>query len=118
MGTFEARVGVSDGNGGATEWVNAVVDTGATYTVLPHSVLRKQVGVSPVEDMVFTLADGTEKKLPVGQARLRINNRERTDVVVFGEEGQYLLGATSLQVFGFIADTTNHKLIPAPKLLI
>ena len=118
MGTFETRVGVSDGNGGDMEWVDATVDTGATYTVLPDSLLREQLGLSPEEDMVFTFADGAEKTLPVGQARLRVNDRERMNVVVFGEEGQYLLGATSLQVFGFIADTTNHKLIPAPKLLI
>ena len=36
--------------------------------------------------------------------------------VVFGEEGQYLLGATALQVLGLIPDTTRHKLIPAPSL--
>ena len=38
--------------------------------------------------------------------------------MVFGEEGQYLAGATTLQVLGLIPDTTNHKLGPAPKLPI
>ena len=116
MGTFEARIGVSDGNGGRTEWVDALVDTGATYTVLPESVLRDRVGVLPKERMQFTFADGREASLPVGDALLHIDGREIPNRVVFGEEGQCLLGATTLQVFGLIADTTYHTLAPAPKL--
>ena len=116
MGTFCARVGVSDGNGGATHWVEAAVDTGATYTVLPESLLQELVGVYPDGQMEFTYADGREALLPVGEARLTVEGRERPNVVVFGEEDQYLLGATTLQVFGLIADTSGHKLIPAPKL--
>ena len=41
---------------------------------------------------------------------------EATNRVVFGEEGQYLLGATTLQVFGLIPDTSRHELVPASKL--
>lgn len=116
MGTFQARIGVSDGNGGRTEWVDALVDTGATYTVLPESVLRDRIGVLPKELMRFTFADGREVLLPVGDAVLHIDGREIPNRVVFGEEGQYLLGATTLQVFGLIADTTYHRLVPAPTL--
>ena len=118
MGTFSAHIGVSNGNGGAVRWVDVLVDSGATYTVLPDSLLREQIGVQPQEHMNFTFADGREGLLPVGEARLSVLNREATNRVVFGEEDQYLLGATTLQVFGLIPDTTNHELIPAPKLLI
>ena len=118
MGFFYARVGVSDGNGGATEWVNALVDTGATYSVLPTSLLRDRVGVSPETHMVFTLANGDQQRLPVGEARFQYGDRGGTSKVVFGEEGQYLFGATTLQMLGLIADTTEHRLIPAPRLLI
>ena len=118
MGTFAAHIGVSDGNGGATQWVDALVDTGATFTVLPDSVLRERIGVQPEQCMEFTLADGRKTQFPVGEARLSIKGREATNRVVFGEEDQYLIGATTLQVLGLIPDTTNHKLIPAPKLPI
>ena len=118
MGVFAAHVGVSDGNGGPTRWVDALVDTGATYTVLPDSVLREQVGVTPREHLEFTLADGRPMVLPVGEARLTVGGREATNRVVFGEAGQYMIGATTLQVLGLIADTTNHKLVPAPTLPI
>ena len=116
MGAFKARLGVSDGNGGETQWVEALVDTGATYTVLPDVMLRDHVGVWPKEQQRFTFADGREMLLPVGDAMLHIDGREIPNRVVFGEKGQYLLGATTLQVFGLIADTTNHELTPAPKL--
>ncbi len=118
MGTFSVHIGVSDGNGGSIRWVDVLADSGATYTVLPDSLLRELIGVQPQEHLNFTLADGRQKLLPVGEARLSVEDREATNRVVFGEEGQYLLGATTLQVFGLIPDTTNHKLIPAPKLLI
>ena len=116
MGTFTARIGVSNGNGGAAQWVEALVDTGATFTVLPDSVLRERVGVSPKGHMRFTFADGREALLPVGEAVLHIDGEEATNRVVFGEEDQYLLGATTLEVFGLIADTSRHELVPASKL--
>ena len=118
MGTFTARIGVSNGNGGAAQWVEALVDTGATFTVLPDSVLRERVGVSPKGHMRFTFADGREALLPVGEAVLHIDGEEATNRVVFGEEDQYLLGATTLQVLGLIPDTRRHRLIHTPKLLI
>ena len=116
MGTFTVRVGVSNGNGGATQWVEALVDTGATFTVLPDSMLRERVGVSPKRQMLFTFADGSETLLPVGEAVLHIDGEQATNRVVFGKEGQYLLGATTLQVFGLIPDTSRHQLVAASKL--
>ena len=118
MGTFNARVGVSDGNGGTTEWVDALVDTGATYSVLPASMLRERIGVQPKESLEFTFATGEQRSLPVGSAHFCIGDREGTSKVVFGEEGQFLLGATTLQELALIADTSRHRLVRAPKLLI
>ena len=118
MGIFYARVGVSNRNGGATEWVDALVDTGATYTVLPASLLRDHIGVRPETHLVFTFANGEQERLPVGQASFRYGDTEATSRVVFGKDGQYLLGATTLQMLGLIADTSDHQLIPAPKFLI
>lgn len=118
MGTFTARLGVSNGNGGATQWVEALIDTGATFTVLPASMLRQHVGVQPTGHLDFTFATGERKTLPVGEAHLSVGDREATTRVVFGEDDQYLLGATTLQVLGLIPDTNRHRLIHAPTLLI
>ena len=118
MGTFKAHIGVSDGNGGSTQWVDALVDTGATYSVLPDSMLRERVGVQPTTHLTFTFATGEERELPVGEARFCVNDREGTSKVVFGPEGQFLLGATALQELALIADTSRHRLVHAPTLLI
>ena len=118
MGTFNARIGVNNGNGGKQPWVDVAVDTGATYTALPDPMLREQLGIAPMDAMEFTLADGRVERLPVGLAWLTVGGQQLPHRVVFGHEGQYLLGATTLQVCGLIPDTTNHRLIPAPKLMI
>ncbi len=119
MGTFKARIGVSNGNGGKALQVDALVDTGATYTVLPASMLRDdEVGIRPQTSLTFTFANGERADLPVGEARVSVADREAVTKVVFGQEGQYLLGATSLQMLGLIPDTSSHRLIHAPELLI
>ena len=117
MGTFKARVGVTDGNGGGTQWIDALVDTGATYSVLPASMLH-DLGVRPKMSLVFTFGTGERRQLPVGDAYFSIGDREGASKVVFGEEGQYLLGATTLQELALIADTGSHRLLHAPTLLI
>ena len=118
MGQIEQRVGVSNGNGGREQTVLALVDTGATHTVLPDSLLREQLGIEPKREEVFTFGDGRTAKLFMGEALIRVAGREATSPVVFGAEGQFLLGATTLQVLNLIPDTTHHTLIPAPRLLI
>jgi predicted aspartyl protease len=118
MGTFKAHVGVNDGNGGDTQWVDALVDTGATYSVLPASMLRQRVGIEPTTRLTFTFATGDQEELPVGEARFCIGDREGVSKVVFGAEGQFLLGATALQELALIADTSRHRLVHAPSLLI
>ena len=116
MGEFSVSVGVSDGNGGPVQYVSAKVDTGATWAVLPDSLLRERLRIKPRGSPVtFTLADNSKVTLPVGDARFYVEDFESYSPVVFGPEGKYLLGATTLQTLGLIPDTTNERLIPAPE---
>ena len=55
MGGFDVRMGVGHKNGGGSVEVSAMVDTGATDTVLPPSILRK-VGVEVEARRRFILA--------------------------------------------------------------
>lgn len=117
MGLFEVPVRVAD----PVQWVfhKAVmlVDTGATYSVLPSSFLA-ELGITPDSEDEFTLADNEPKMYRSGEARFSVGERERTSPVIFGDEGTWLLGATSLQSLGLVPDTTNHQLIESPKLLV
>ena len=115
MGLFTYRVGFSDGNGGEVRSVEAVVDTGSTFSALPASLL-KELGIVPHRHETFTLANDTTEELPVGDACVHVGEKRAFSPVIFGAEGQYLLGATSLQALALIADTSNHTLIPSPDL--
>lgn len=117
MGLFEVPVRVA--NPGERVFHKAVmlVDTGATYSVLPSSFLTR-LGITPDSEDDFTLADNEPKRYRIGEARFSVGERERTSPAIFGDEGTWLLGATSLQALGLVPDTTNHQLIESLKLLV
>ena len=115
MGIFNTDVQVGGGKNGSFETVTAVVDTGAIYSMFPTRLLRS-LGVEPFDEREFTLADGSKRKLELGEVRLRIGSDERTSIAIFGPDDRALLGAVSLEEFGLIADTTHRQLIPAPEL--
>lgn len=127
VGTFETRIAVGRDQAGPFMEVTALVDTGATYSMLPSSLLR-DLGVEPSIEREFTLANGIKQRMGLGEVRFRIEPAEVgngngvvdevTSRVVFGPEDRFLLGAVTLQTFGLIADTTHHKLIPAPELTL
>ncbi len=112
MGVFEVSVVVRSKNGGGRVEVVAMVDTGATDTVLPPSILA-EAGVEVEEQRHFILADGSRVELGVGEARLSLNGREWTCPVVFGmDEERALLGATTLEIFNLLVDPALGELVP------
>ena len=114
MGTFTVPVQIANLNDGPSIEVAALVDTGATYTTLPASVLTR-LGVQPIERRFFRLADDRQIEYPVGQARLRLEGRELVVLVVFAhEDTEPLLGATTLEIFGLGVDPLEQQLIPLP----
>ncbi len=118
MGLFKVDIEVGNPTAPVFSAVEAVVvDTGAVYSMMPKSFLEG-LGISATEEQRFTLADGNLHSYGLGEARFRIEGRERTTPVIFGEDGVYLLGAVSLEAFGLIADTTHQRLIPSPELYL
>ena len=57
MGTFFTPVEIAGTDGERFETVDALVDTGSTYTTLPASTLTA-LGVSPFDRHEFRLANG------------------------------------------------------------
>ena len=117
MGTFHTKIAVGSERGGTFEEVTALVDTGASLTMLPASFLRN-LGIESHTDAEFTLADGRRERLPIGDVWIRIGPEEWPGPVIFGPDDRFLLGAVTMQIFRLIADTTHHKLIPAPELTL
>ena len=117
MGTFSVTVGMGASRGGEFSQVEALVDKGATYTVLPRDVLDN-LGIQAIETVSFELADDRIVEYEVGEARVRLDGRERTTLVVFGPEGTGpLLGATTLRLFNLAVDPAQERLVPVPALL-
>ena len=117
MGTFTVPVEVGDSNGQAFVDIQALVDTGSTYTSIPASILSG-LGVEVIERHPFEFADESIVEYGIGQATIRLDGRDRTVVVVFMPEGTSpLLGATTLEMFGLGVDPVEMRLAPVPMLL-
>ena len=117
MGTFRVQVEIADPTGGWFDRVEALVDTGATYTWIPRDLLDR-LAVQPEEERRFILANGREVSYPIGWIRVRIDGRSQPTIAVFGDPGSDpLLGAFTLEGFGLAADPVNRRLVPVPALL-
>jgi len=94
------------------EEVHFLVDSGATYTVLPERVW-KSIGLKPVREHGFTLADGTVIRRGVSECFISLPQGEAHTPVVLGEAGDYaLLGVVTLEILGLVFNpfkrTTSH----------
>jgi clan AA aspartic protease len=117
MGTFTVSLQVGDLTGRRFTQVEALVDTGASDTMLPADVLAR-LGLEPVEQLPYQLADDRIVNYGVGEARVRLDGRERTIPVVFGPVGVMpLLGSTALEIFHLGVDPVQQRLIPVRGLL-
>jgi predicted aspartyl protease len=111
MGTFSAVFEVGDPAGQRWEPVEALVDTGASYSWVPEDVLRR-LGVEPHFTLEFETADGRVIERGAAETFARLNGTRRTTVVVFGDEGsRALLGAYTMEGFGVAPDPVNQRLV-------
>ena len=118
MGTFRVTVEVGDPQGRRSESMEALVDIGASDTVIPRPVLEL-LGVPAQGRWLFKLADDRVEEYEVGQTALRIDGASRIVTVVFGEaDATVLLGASSLEAFHLAADPVSKRLVPVPGLLM
>jgi predicted aspartyl protease len=118
MGTFKVQMEIADPSGDRWELLEALVDTGATYTMAPAPLLRK-LGVQPYTRDVFTLADGRRAEYDIGHGWIRIGDRMVITLVVFGEaETKPLLGAYALEGLRLAPDSVGRRLVPVPGLLM
>ena len=56
--------------------IEPIVDTSAIYSMLSASLLEQTLGLSPMEEMTLTLADGEQRTYGLGEARFRFEGRE------------------------------------------
>ena len=118
MGTFQVEVEIGDPQGEQWERMNALVDTGASYMVVPRSTLAR-LGINAEERDRFRLADGRVVEQDLGEAWLRIDGRRVRTIVVFGDEGTSpLVGAYALEGLRLAPDPVGKRLVRVEGLLM
>lgn len=87
-----------------------LVDSGATYTVVPKEQLAK-IGIKPNREEQFSLADGTVVKRKVGDAYFEYQGSQAAAPILFGERGdEPLLGVFTLKALGLTLDPLKRQL--------
>ena len=94
--------------------IEALVDTGASYSMMPESTLR-QIGITPTDSLSIAYADGRTDTRPIGWAEASVNGHSGGILVIFGPDGMTpLFGAHSLQSLRLMVDSPNERLVPLP----
>jgi clan AA aspartic protease len=103
---------------GREEAVRFLVDSGATYSLLPLRVWQA-IGLTPRRRMTFLLADGTGVERDVSECYILLPQGEGHTPVILGEEGdEALLGVVTLEILGLVFNPFNRTLQPIRALLI
>lgn len=99
------------------EKLSFLVDSGAIYSVVPATVLKK-LGILSDEEREFTLADGRKVTRKMSGAKFEYNSRHGHAPVIFGEkDDSTLLGATTLEAMGVALDPLKRQIMPLPMIL-
>ena len=111
MGDFTVPITISPMERRTSRVVEALVDTGSTYSVMPSSLLDT-MGIEKEGEEEILDAFNQVHRLPVGVVRIAHSDKVRPCLVLFGPEDQYLLGAIALESLGYMVDPIAGELIP------
>ena len=111
MGTFRASFEIGDPQGRTWEAVEALVDTGSTYTWIPRQLLEK-LEVRAQFRREFETADGRVIQRDMAITMVRWDGEAMPTLVVFGgDRDAALLGAYTLEGFALAPDPVNRRLV-------
>jgi aspartyl protease family protein len=100
------------GSAGQRVTIDALVDTGATFTLVPADLLR-ELGISPQRRARLRLADGRSHEQEVGHLLVELDGLEGPTYVVFGANGAPpAIGAMTIEGFLLGVDPVGQRLVP------
>jgi len=112
MGTFTVHLGIGTPDGQRFRDVEALVDTGSTFTCVPAGLLR-ELGHQPLGSERFELGDGRVVERELAEVPVQIEGEVRTTICIFGDErSTALLGAVTLEQFLLAPDPVDEELVP------
>lgn len=99
-------------------WRRWLVDTGATYTLVPHQILEG-LGYRPTPRRKLRLANGSVMEREGAEILVEMDGARLTTVAIFGESGtETLRGAVTLEEFSLAPDPVARRLVPVEALLM
>jgi clan AA aspartic protease len=119
MGVFRESIQLAHPNRRAHPIaVEALVDTGATYSWIPEELL-KRLRIKPIEVRPLKIANGSIIKRKLGLALVTVRGKTMPTPVLFGDKGsESLLGAVTLEELGLSVDPIHRTLVPATAYLL
>jgi len=110
VGLTYVRIRISKGPSGPARAIRVLVDTGATYTMLPRDALEA-MGVVAARTERVRLGDGRIAEWGLGEAYIRYGTRGTHTWVLFGERGGLsVLGALTLEELSLQVDPRSRRL--------
>ncbi len=98
--------------------VKLLIDSGATYSLLPKAVWEA-IELEPKRKLSFTLADGTTVERSVSEAFIILPQGEAHTPVILGEkDDEALLGVVTLEILGLVFNPFDRTLHPMRMLLV
>ena len=95
-----------------------LIDSGATYTLLPQEVW-KFLGLKPKREVEIVLADGRKIRRKVSECFIELPQGDGFSPVILGEkDDESVLGVVTLEIMGFVFNPLKRTLEPMKMLLI
>ncbi len=111
MGTFFHPITLTAPSG-ASETLEALVDTGAAFTTVPAPVLER-LGIRPHRTAKLRLADGHLVEWRLGWVTAEIDGLQEEILCVFGSpDAPPAIGAHTLETFLLGVDPVEQRLVP------
>jgi len=116
MGTFTHPVTLHAASGNATDTLDALVDTGSTFTSIPSPILER-LGVEPHRNIRPRLADGRVEEQAIGRVLADLNGESEIIVCVIADpDALSVIGAHTLEAFLPGVDRVDHRPVPVEAL--
>ena len=110
MGHIYQRVRL---RGEKTATVRMLVDTGATFSVIPPRLARALGIAKPRRFVRVRLTDGRRVRLGADLAVVQIDGREAPTTILIGKVDEPILGVEALEALGLVVDPGRKRLSPS-----
>ncbi len=98
------------GSKAAVELKNVLIDTGATYTVLPEELLEEIGAWGPMPEVEVELGNGEKVKAKAYGVAIKIEGVEAPSISITFEGAQTVIGVETLESIGLRLDPTTGRL--------